>query len=213
MSRRVTAIAALAVLGAVPSAAAPAWEPVVRTLSTEERAAMTGVSWREGCPVHLDDLRVLELPHHTLDGGQARGQLIVHHDSADKVVTAFKGLFDASFAIVQMRPVREFEGSDTLSMKADNTSAFNCRPVLGGSSWSQHSYGRAIDINPLRNPYVRGKKVDPPEGRAWLDRSSGAAGVIGPDSPAIAAFRAIGWKWGGNWSSSKDYQHFSANGR
>lgn len=199
--------------GPVEAPPAPPFNPLTRPITDAERTAMTGVSWREGCPVPLDDLRVLELPYHAVDGQVRRGELIVHHDVAADVTRAFGGLFEAGFVITDMQPVRAYGGDDNLSMAKDNTSAFNCRPSLGSASWSEHAYGRAIDINPLRNPYVRGDRVDPPGGREWLDRDSGKPGVIAADSPAVRAFRDIDWTWGGTWTRSKDYQHFSRSGR
>src|SRR3546814_3477803 len=85
--------------------------------------------------------------------------------------------------------------------------------TLCRSKWSEHSYGRAIDINPLHNPYVRNGSVDPPEGATWADRSRRDPGMIHPDDAVVRAFAAQGWAWGGYWSSGKDYQHFSASGR
>ena len=98
-------------------------------------------------------------------------------------------------------------------MAANNTSAFNCRPTTGGSSWSEHSFGTAIDVNPLVNPYVRGAIVLPPEGAAYSDRSLDVSGMIHSGDKVVEAFAAHGWVWGGTWSSPKDYQHFSTSGR
>ena len=177
------------------------------------RAQMTGVTWREGCPVHLDDLAVIEASHWTFDGTVAEGQLIVAAPDADAVLGVLRRLFEAEFPIHKMRPAWEYGGSDDASMADNNTSAFNCRKKTGGSSWSEHSYGRAIDINTVQNPYVRGSKVLPPAGEAFVDRDPTVAGLITADGPVVAAFRDIGWKWGGSWSSLKDYQHFSASGK
>jgi hypothetical protein len=98
-------------------------------------------------------------------------------------------------------------------MAADNTSAFNCRRVSGSSSWSMHAYGLAIDVNPVENPYVRGGRVQPPAGRAYLNRSRGRPGMAVEGGVLVEAFTARGWKWGGRWTGSRDYQHFSTNGR
>lgn len=199
-----------------PNPAPPAKPvPVVeaRLLTADEHAAMVGVSWREGCPVALADLRALTIAHHTPDGGVDRGTLIVHRDVANDVAEAFRALHRAGFPITRMRPVRHYNGDDHDSMAADNTSAFNCRPVGGSATWSEHAYGRAIDINPLRNPFVRGDRVQPPGGRSYLDRDAEVPGLITPGSVAVRAFADIGWGWGGSWRSSKDYQHFSASGR
>jgi hypothetical protein len=102
-----------------------------------------------------------------------------------------------------MELVEKFGGSDEASMAADNTSAFNCRRIAGTSRWSEHAYGRAIDINPVENPHVT----------AAIDRSQLRPGMIVADDVVVKAFAAIGWSWGGTWRSSKDYQHFSATGR
>jgi hypothetical protein len=99
-------------------------------------------------------------------------------------------------------------------MAANNTSAFNCRKVSGSRRWSEHAYGRAIDVNPLRNPYVtRGGRVSPPAGRPYANRSLRAAGMIHGGDRVVRAFATAGWEWGGHWSGSRDYQHFSSTGR
>ena len=125
----------------------------------------------------------------------------------------FEKLFNAKFAIAQMRPAHEFGGDDNKIMAANDTSAFNCRKKTGGSSYSEHSYGHAIDINTIQNPYVRGAKVLPPQGKPYVERKAGEPGLILKGDPVVTAFSEIGWKWGGNWRSLKDYQHFSATGR
>jgi D-alanyl-D-alanine carboxypeptidase-like protein len=103
---------------------------------------------------------------------------------------------------------------DDRSMAANNTSGFNCRRVSGSSSWSEHVVGRAIDLNPLRNPYVtRGGRVSPPAGRPYVNRARRAAGMIHANDLVVRAFAAAGWRWGGDWSGSRDYQHFSSTGR
>ena len=111
-----------------------------------------------------------------------------------------------------MGPVESYGASDDRSMAADNTSAFNCRPVEGTGVWSQHAYGRAIDINPRENPEVTGGRVLPPNGWAFVDRAHRGRGMIRPEGVVVRAFAAVGWGWGGSWHSLKDYQHFSANG-
>ena len=98
-------------------------------------------------------------------------------------------------------------------MAANNTSAFNCRPVAGTSRWSEHAYGRAIDVNPVQNPYVAGRHVSPPAGRRYADRAGRAPGMIRAGDAVVRAFAAAGWGWGGAWRTARDYQHFSASGR
>jgi hypothetical protein len=185
----------------------------ISTLDAATRARMT-FSWRTGCPVPLKDLRILRMTHLGFDGRVHDGELVVHEDHAGAVLGVFRSLFDAEFPIERMELVDEYEGDDDLSMAANNTSAFNCRPSTGSpGEWSQHAYGLAIDINPVQNPYVtKSGSVEPPKGAAYVDRSTKAPGVIHPNDAVVQAFARIGWEWGGDWTSAKDYQHFSANG-
>jgi hypothetical protein len=192
----------------------PAFSSSVSALGAARRASMTGVSWHDGCPVGLDDLRELHLAHWGLDGRVHEGVLITHADAAATMVTVFGRLFEARFPIERMEPVDAYGGDDERSMEADNTSAFNCREATGNPGvWSQHAFGRAIDVNPLRNPWVDGDTVLPPQGRPYADRSRGEPGMIHEGDACHRAFAAAGWGWGGAWSSVKDYQHFSATGR
>ena len=110
------------------------------------------------------------------------------------------------------KDITSWMGISLVSMTANNTSAFNCRFVDGTTRWSQHAYGRAVDVNPLVNPYVQTNgRIDPPAGAQFADRAP-RPGLIDGDDAAVRAFAAVGWEWGGNWSGSKDYQHFSRSG-
>jgi hypothetical protein len=178
----------------------------IRSIDT---VAMTGVCWRPGCPVPLDELRLVELSHWGFDGAMRRGELVVHQDFASAAVKIFRVLFAARFPIRRMRPVEHYGGDDDASMADDNTSAFNCRPKTGSTTeWSWHAYGRAIDINTVENPYVKGDTVLPREGRAYLDRTDVRPGMIVPGDLVTETFAAYGFTWGGDWSSRQDYQHF-----
>ena len=182
-------------------------------LPDEMRRQMTGMTWRSGCPVALDDLVLLRLTHWDYAATPRRGHLIVARSVAGPVTEVFARLYRERFQIRRMRPVHTYDGGESASLDDNNTSAFNCRRVTGGRSFSQHSYGTAIDINPRQNPYVDGATVLPRDARPWLRRSPVRRGMIGPRGPVVAAFDAIGWGWGGRWRTLKDYQHFSANGR
>jgi hypothetical protein len=175
-------------------------------------------SHRAGCPVALPDLRHLTVSHVGFDGEPRTGELVVHADVARQVVAVFGRLYDARWPIERMQLVDVHRGDDDRSMAANNTSAYNCRTVAGTSRWSEHAYGRAVDVNPVQNPYVQGSSVAPPAGAEYadVDRSNGAEvprGVIRDGDVVVTAFRSIGWGWGGHWTGSKDYQHFSASGR
>jgi D-alanyl-D-alanine carboxypeptidase-like protein len=197
---------------APPSRPAAVFNSSVTALDPAVRRGMTGVSWRPGCPVPLASLRLLRLSYWGFDGQVHQGELVVNADAVRAVRTAFRGLFGARYPIHRMRLVEAYGGSDERSMLADNTSAFNCRGVPGSTAWSQHAYGRAVDLNPFENPEVRGTAVDPPAAAAWADRSRTAPAVIHHGDAAWQAFAAAGWTWGGDWSYPLDYQHFSANG-
>jgi hypothetical protein len=185
----------------------------VRPIDQALAARMTPSSWRAGCPVPLSSLRYVRVSHMGMDGSERVGEIVLHADAANHAVMAFKILWDDRFPIERMRLIDDYGGNDDASMAANNTSGFNCRRVAGTSTWSQHAYGRAIDINPVQNPYVSGSTVAPPAGSAYLNRSDVRPGMIVPRSTALSAFRRIGWGWGGDWTSAKDYQHVSANGR
>lgn len=176
-------------------------------------ATYLGSSYRVGCPVGPSDLRRLTITYYGFDGGTHEGELVVHADAVQAFLGAFRSLYVQRFPIASLQPVTAYGSSDDASMAANNTSAFNCRNVSGTSTWSQHSYGRAVDVNPLQNPYVRGGTVSPPAGAAYAWDRSARPGVITAGGPVVAAFAAEGLSWGGDWTSSKDYQHFSTNGR
>ncbi|MGN8244734.1 M15 family metallopeptidase [Cellulomonas soli] len=184
----------------------------VQEIGPELAARMTPTSWREGCPVPLADLRYVTLTHRTFEGRTATGELVVHADVADAVVGVFAALFDAGYPVRSLRLVDDFGGSDDDSMAADNTSAFNCRAITGGTGWSEHAYGRAIDLNPVENPYVRGTHVAPAAGAAYASRPE-VPGVLHDGDAVVQAFADAGWRWGGHWDSPVDYQHFSPSGR
>jgi hypothetical protein len=210
-----TLVAVALVAAAAPAAAAPPPEfrAVVRLISPQERAAMTPSVWRRGCPVALAALRHVSLPFVGFDGRVRRGALVVHNGAARDVVTAFRALYRARFPIRRMRPIQAYGGSDFTSIEADNTSAFNCRPVEGTSRWSEHAYGRAIDINPIENPYVSGGATSHRASEPYLDRSPYRAGMAVEGGALVRAFDAVGWGWGGRWRGISDFQHFSASGR
>jgi D-alanyl-D-alanine carboxypeptidase-like protein len=171
-------------------------------------------SWRRGCPVGLVELRLLRADHWGLDRRVHRGELVVHRDHARRILRVMDTLFRIRYPIQRLRLVDAYQGDDDRSMAANNTSAFNCRRVSGTSRWSEHAYGRAIDVNPLRNPYVtRGGRVSPTAGRPYTDRSKRARGMIHGGGAVVQAFATAGWEWGGYWRGARDYQHFSSTGR
>jgi hypothetical protein len=184
-------------------------------LTTDVTARVRGVSWHRGCPVALDDLRYVRVAHWDADGNPAVGELLVNADVVDDLRVVFEQLWDVQFPIRRMQLVDDFGGDDFASIEADNTSAFNCRLRTGSSTeWSEHSYGRAIDINPIENPYVSTSgRTAHAASTPYLDRGDIRPGMIVAGDGVVEAFASVGWSWGGEWSPPIDYQHFSESGR
>ena len=193
-----------------PTARVAAYRSAISSVT----AADLGASWRPGCPVGPADLRRVTVDYWGFDGALHTGDLIVHRSVAADVATTFGKLHANRFPIRRIHPVSVYGADDGTSMRANNTSAFNCRPVAGTAKWSEHAFGTAIDLNPLMNPWVTSRgTVDPPEGRRFAARSPILPGMIRPGGAVTKAFADVGWTWGGAWASSKDYQHFSRSGR
>ena len=193
----------------------PAYAGTVGPVPSDVRQRMTGSSHDPArCPVGLDDLRLLTMRYIGFDGRAHTGQMVVHQRHARDLVNVFQELYQARFPIRRMQLVDAYGGDDNRSMAANNSSAYNCRTVAGSTSFSDHAYGAAVDINPVENPYDTAAGVLPPAGRRFVDvnRSAGtkaARGVIVADDVVVRAFARIGWKWGGVWNEA-DYQHFHA---
>jgi D-alanyl-D-alanine carboxypeptidase len=204
-----------AALSAVALAGEPRFEGSSEPVRGKVRERIEGSSWHRGCPVGLGKLRLLRVTHWGFDGDVHRGRLVVHRRYDGGILAAMKRLHRLRFPIRRIELIDRYGADDRRSMKADNTSAFNCRVVAGTDRWSMHAYGKAIDINPVENPYVSGSHVSPPAGRPYADRSRRAKGMIHAGDEVVEAFRErAGWKWAGAWSGgTRDYQHFSANGR
>lgn len=169
-------------------------------------------TFRPGCPVGTSKLRRIRMPYYDWAGNPRMGDLIARSSTASDLGAVFRRTFKARFPIRRMQPVDVWKGSDIRSMAADNTSAFNCRKVTGNPyRLSQHSYGNAIDINTLENPYVTRSRVYPSAGRAFLKRSKARKGMIVKGGPVAREMARQGWRWGARWAHP-DYQHFSSNG-
>lgn len=171
-----------------------------------------GSAWRPGCPVAPSRLRRVRLSYWGFDDRTYIGTVDAHADVTQGLVRVFRRLYAAGFPIRRMRPVAAYGGNDDRSMAADNTSAFNCRRLPGSQRWSAHAYGKAIDVNPVENPYLAGGRVQPPAGRAYVNRANVRPGMIVRGDLVVRTFAAAGWSWGGRWTGTPDYQHFSTTG-
>jgi len=177
-------------------------------------------TWTAECPVEADDLRWVRLAFWGFDGRRHTGELLVNADAADAMVQVFGQLYTAHFPLEELRITRAEELDAEPTGDGNNTGGFNCRPLQGTTTWSEHAHGRAVDVNPFQNPYIKppnakgvpGDMLIPELSSAFLDRSRQGPGMIRPGDTVVQAFAAVGWIWGGSWQKSKDYMHFSANG-
>lgn len=190
----------------------PAGERFESTIGPVPPSVLARSTWQEGCPVEPSELSYLTLSFWGFDGRAHTGEMIVNAEVADDVVAVFADLHDARFPIEEMRVTALPELDAEPTGDGNNTASFVCRAVVGGSRFSQHAYGLAVDVNPFHNPYKKGELVLPELATSYLDRAE-RPGVIQPDGPVVRAFADIGWFWGGNWTSLDDYHHFSRDNR
>ena len=182
---------------------------VHRIRDPQELRAVTARLWHSGCPVSLSQLTLVTVARWGFDGRVHRGRLVVNEAAARPLLGVFRRLYELRFPIRMMQPVDN---------SGDDTSAFECRdavpsPCPGApatGNWSEHAYGEAVDLNPIENPYTGCGRTRERASIPYLDRSRRRPGMVTP--AVVAAFRSIGWGWGGDWTGVKDYMHFSASG-
>jgi D-alanyl-D-alanine carboxypeptidase len=213
----------LRILAALPLVvlAAQPYESSIKPLPAPLKASLVGTdSWRPGCPVQMSDLRLLTVTAWGWDGKAYTGQIVVNEDAAAPLAKVFRRLYQLKFPIRHMRLGHMYGPKRAYPADGDVTGSFRCRqsvpsPCVGGSAsgrWSNHAYGLAVDLNPVENPYVGCGMSRDPQARRYMDRSRLRKGMVTP--AVVRAFRSIGWGWGGEWSGdTKDYMHFSYNGR
>ncbi len=179
-----------------------------RAIPDDVFARMRGRSWRDDprCPPR-DALAYLEVDHRTLDGGDARGEMVVARRIADHALALFRRLWAIGFPLARMQLIDDHDADDDRSMAADNSSAFCFRVVEGTNDLSQHAFGMAIDLNPVENPWVRPERFVPAAGAPYLARGDLRAGMIVRPGPVVAIFDLLGWEWGGDWKHASDYHH------
>jgi len=195
-------------------AASAAHAPPFSSSVSRVTAAQLPYSWHPGCPVAPSRLRRVRVTFWGFDRRAHTGAFVANEDAVPALVRVFSRLYAARFPIRRLRPIDAYSGNDERSLAADNTAAFNCRYVVGPGPprWSAHAYGEAIDLNPVENPYLEGGRVHPRAGRTYLNRSRVRPGMATPGGLLVRTFATVGWKWGGRWTGSPDYQHFSATG-
>ena len=193
----------------------PEFKGNISAISKGLQTKMQEYTWREGCPIVIDDLAEVRVSYWGFDDKIHVGTLVVNKEVAAEVLDIFKEIYHHKFPLAKIKPIEEYNGDDNASMLDNNTSAFNCRAMTDfPDQYSIHSYGKAIDINPLFNPYIKGDKVEPAESAKYVDRMVHARGKVLSESAVYQAFVTRGWQWGGDaaWdvlkTGIKDYQHF-----
>jgi hypothetical protein len=206
----------LALLAVHPLHASASIEPLSAPVRAELKQA--GV-WHKGCPVALSGLRLLTVTYHGMDKRSHTGQLVVNKDAAAPLEKVFRRLNELHFPIHHMALDDAYGPKRSRPADNDVSGSFECReavpsPCSGGTgtgSWSNHAFGKAVDLNPTENPYVGCGQSHDPAGRKFFNRSKHRRGMV--TAAVIQAFRSVGWGWGGSWAgSTKDYMHFSFNG-
>jgi hypothetical protein len=191
----------------------PETDEYIATISPIPEDVLARSSWHDECPVTVDGLSYLTMTHWGFDGEVHTGEMIVNASVAEDITWVFEQLFDARFPIEQMRVIDAFEIDLPPTGDWNDTTSFVCRDAVGSGSWSQHAYGLAIDVNPFHNPYLKDDLVLPELASYYLDRGLGQSGMITDGDVVFQAFAEIGWPWGGNWNTLKDWMHFSQSGR
>ena len=181
-------------------------QPVPAPLRAELVAAHM---WHEGCPVTFAQLRLLRVSYWGFDRRVHRGRLVVNASAAGPLRAVFRRLYVLRFPIRRMNPVN-LNGDDTASFECRDAAPSPCPGSSPTGHWSEHAYGEAVDLDPRENPYTGCGRTRDPTSVPYLDRSRLRPGMV--TGAVVAAFRSIGWGWGGSWSGTKDYMHFSANG-
>lgn len=167
-------------------------------------------TWNNECPVSATDLSYAQVSFFGFDGQFHTGELLLHRDYAEEIVGIMARLHQIRFPIEEMRVVSQDDFENPIADE-NNTTVFTCRRSVSSTRWSRHAHGDAIDINPFHNPYVSSGRVIPELAAAYVDRERDVPGLVGAEVRAM--FSEIGWGWGGNWNSVKDWMHFSATGR
>jgi hypothetical protein len=212
--------AVIRALAAVALMLAPSpFHSATKPLPAPVRAQLSGTYWHAGCPVPLSQLRLLSVSYWGFDGRSHAGQLVVNREAAAPLARVFARLYELRFPIRHMRFADAYGPARSKPADGDISGSFECRqavpsPCSGGTGtghWSNHAYGLAIDLNPVENPYVGCGMTRDRTALSYVDRSRHRRGMVTP--AVVAAFRSIGWGWGGDWSGdTKDYMHFSHNG-
>ena len=183
---------------------------VLNAAVTDTTAAEVAKTWRRGCPVGRSKLSTITMNFYGRDKKMHRGVLIIRTDLVPEIKRGFSKALAARFPVAKMNNPNVYGGDDPTQMAANNTSGFNCRKVVGNPfAQSPHSYGIAIDVDTVQNPYRDSRGTWwPPNGKSYIDRTPLRFGMLGKKSALTKQLRSDDFFWGGLWNPGRDYQHF-----
>ncbi len=153
----------------------------------------------------IDSLVLIDVFYYSFDKKLHKGQILIHKELANEITEIFEMIKTIKFPIAKAIPISAFNWSDIASMEANNTSSFNYRTIAGTNRLSLHARGRAIDINPLFNPVVYENGRIEPKNSNYDPK---VLGTFYPTHPVVLEFKSLGWRWGGDFKTYKDYHHF-----
>lgn len=184
----------------------------ITEITDELFAKMQGKSYKDNCTVPRENLRYIHVLHKDLNGEVKEGEMVVNQFIAEDVLEILKELYKADYPIEKIRLIDEYDASDEMSMRDNNSSSFNFRFISYTTTVSKHGKGLAVDINTLYNPYVKmvngSLSVEPATAVEYTDRNKDFICKIDHNDLCYKLFTEHGFEWGGDWESAKDYQHF-----
>lgn len=184
----------------------------ITEITDELFAKMQGKSYKDNCTVPRENLRYIHVLHKDLNGEIKEGEMVVNQFIAEDVLEILKELYKADYPIEKIRLIDEYDASDEMSMRDNNSSSFNFRYISYTTTVSKHGKGLAVDINTLYNPYVKmvngSLSVEPATAVEYMDRNKDFICKIDHNDLCYKLFTEHGFEWGGDWESAKDYQHF-----
>ena len=187
----------------------------VSEITPEIFARIQGKSYKDNCPIPLEDLRYLRVLHKDINDETHEGEMVCSVHIANDVLEIFKALYEAGYPIERVRLVDEYDADDETSMRDNNSSCFNFRFITHSTKISKHVLGLAVDINTLYNPYVKetkdGRILEPANAGEYVDRAKSFPYKIEKGDLCYRLFTERGFEWGGEWKSLKDYQHFEVS--
>jgi hypothetical protein len=153
----------------------------------------------------IDALSLIDVMYYSFDGLRHQGQIVVEARLEDDIYEIFQLIEALKFPVGKVIPIVAYQWEDGDSMADNNSSAFNFRVIADTNKLSLHSFGRAVDINPVQNPVIYPTGIIAPDGATYRPKNNGA---FTAQNPIVQEFIKRGWHWGGNFEQPKDYHHF-----